>query len=301
MIYHHNSNIRRLRWVAIAWGVALVMTGCGLELNFGQKKEEKPSGPPPKSEEELAAEAAAEAALEAERARIKALAKARLAEAMATVPKFDRDAAVARLMLEQFEIDIESLPDPLPTPKELRAMLFKEINKQVDQAFSEKRKDEVQAEAISKYPFYKIGDVVQVETRRGGAKDRLEGVSDDRIKVGPHIILFSDLVDPDESAFKEEVIAKRRAHFVNVQYNWPRGKLIARLETELRTPIYNRNGYAQVKGQNGKLSWKRASHIVETVIVPQVDALEAEYMAEHEAAMKKKVRDEMAAEGILWK
>jgi hypothetical protein len=288
------------RWMYLLLLIFLgTAVGCGpIELDFGKQKEEE--GPPPPDPAEMAAKRKAQAELEARRAKLKEIATERLAAAKEKAPKFDPEPETARLLFEHFEIDVDTLPEPLLSRAAVDKKLRAQIIEDAEVEFSEERRATVIAEAEKKFPLFEIGQVVQVTTRRGGARDKLLYVGADSIKVGTHSILLRDIIEPDPKSFFKKDTDRRRRHYVNVQYNTPRGKFIGRRDSELRPQLYREHGFAPVVDNKGRERWLRVDEIIERLITPQLAELEEAFYAEQDAELQAQITQEMAAEGLTW-
>ncbi len=220
--------------------------------------------------------------------KLKATMQQRLQEGMAKIPKFNREEAIQKMVLEQFKVDINAVSRKLKTKAEVNNLIAKMALDEASLQYPESRRAEIIAQADKDFPLYKKGDKVDIKTIRSPISGVIEGIYPDKIKVDNLYILKDDIITPDPACFTEEKCVKRREHYVRVNFEIPKDDLVTKNKKELEKKVYKEQGFVMLGSE-----WVNLDALITAKIEPKVLEMEKAYYADHEEKLKLKISAEL--------
>ena len=179
--------------------------------------------------------------------------------------KFNLHQARRKLMMKKYKLDIDKVTTGANTIKQVKEILNEQALQDISKEFSSGRREEVFNEAQRKFPLYKKGDQVSVQTRLRSYSGMLHHISSQKIKVGSNYILLQDLLYPDPVCFNEATCQKRRDHFIRVNYDIPREDKIQQRMKELKKTTYRDYGFLLIDKK-----WVHYTKIIDDKIDPEI-------------------------------
>lgn len=281
--------VSRLAWrtLLLVFVVGLVAGGCG-KLKPGSNQPEGGAvvedGPPPV----YSAEAREEA-------------RKRFEAAIAKAEKFDRATATKRLLQERFAIDYDSLfPNGLEgitllSVREVKKRIEERLDEDADLRYPPHRKEQAEQQAVVEFPHYKVGDEVTIRAvGNRAASGRIGYVVKGRIQIDGSEFLIRDIDVPPQACFDKVKCLKYRDLFVRKHYDLPRHDLKQSLKPKITKEVYRASGYVNLDD-----AWRRIDEVIGTDIDPDLVQLEAEHFAQVEEEIKRRIEDELRAEGLI--
>ena len=187
---------------------------------------------------------------------VREIAKQRREQRLAEAPPFDRDAEIRRLLLEEYEVDLDArFPDGIDRQSlRDRAAIAADVQTRVladaDIRYPAEKREQLIKEAELKFPIRTIGEHVKVNLR-GGRK--VEGdilaIGPDHAKIGVHTILFADVLEPDPVSFDEERSEGRRVQYVKVNFDTDRELFIDEQTRKLLPATLKQHGFVPAAGK----------------------------------------------------
>ncbi len=225
---------------------------------------------------------------------LKNLARERYEREVAKIPKFDRHSAVKKILLEEYNINLDLVSIELRTKADVEDLIDQLAEEKASRKFTRTRKAKLIAQAEKEFPLYQPGDVITVKTLRGSVKGVLKGISEKKIKVERFPILKSDIVSPDPACFDKARCLKRREHFLRVNFDVPKDDYTAKIRKKLIRKTYKEQGFIVVNKK-----WVSANTIIRNEIDPVVDEIEEKYTTEFEKRIKRSVEKQLRLEGLI--
>ncbi|MDP7395606.1 MAG: hypothetical protein QF541_01980 [Lentisphaeria bacterium] len=230
-------------------------------------------------------------------AKVKVIAKERFAEARATVTPFDRHALTRVLLLKLTNYDLDQLPEKMLSSDNVKAVIEQRVNASCDLKYPPPLREELIAEAVTKFPFYAVGDPIEVVVgpQKRRYKGTFGGANKTKIKIDTSWIVIKDLLEPhSEISFDADKNKQYRAHHVKVNYELPRRDFLKRQISRITPGVFFEHGYLKVRGL-----FVAVPTIIENEVKPDVDVREALYYERIEAGIREEIERQMRDEGLL--
>ena len=230
-------------------------------------------------------------------AKVKIIAKERFAKARARVKPFDSRTPTRELLLKLTNYDLDQLPENMLSVDEVNAVVEQRANASCDLKYPPSLREGLIAEAVTKFPFYAVGDPIEVlvgpQKRR--YKGTFGGANQTKIKIDTSWIVIRDLLEPhSEVSFDADKNKQYRAHHVKINYQLPRRDLLETEIPRIKPGVFLEHGYLKARG-----SFVAVSTIIENEVKPDVDAKEAIYYERIEAELREEIERQMLDEGLF--
>lgn len=240
------------------------------------------------------APAPADEAASKEDEKLKEIAKQRFEIEMAREPRFDRQAALRKIVLEKHKIDINVLPADRLSNKDVEALIDAKALEKASEEYTAEERQDVVLQAEKEYPLFQKGDMVTVTTKvRGKVSGVVAAIYPTKVKIGHVLLLISDISTPDPACFNEEVCRKRREHFVRVNFDIGKDDYMRAARKRLTKKVYRQQGFLPVGND-----WVHVQDLIDAEIAPLVDEMATAHQAEREQRVRKRVEEQMRDEGL---
>ena len=230
-------------------------------------------------------------------AKVKVIAQERFAEARAKVEPFDSRAATRELLLKLTNYDLDQLPENMLSFDEVNAVIEQRANASCDLKYLPSLREDLIAEAVTKFPFYAVGDPIEVVV--GPQKRRYKGIfggaNRTKIKIDTIWVMIKDLLEPHSAiSFDADKNKQYRAHHVKVNYELPRRDFLKKEIPRITPGVFLEHGYLKVRGL-----FVAVPTIIENEIKPDVDVREAIYYERIEAELREEIERQMLDESLF--
>ncbi len=233
--------------------------------------------------------------------KVKELAKRRFEAALAKAKKFDRKAATRKLVLDKYNFDLDEIfegdydLEQIKSKKAMEALILTESRKITEKQYSKEARAKILAKAEKAHPYYQLGDIIEVTTRRKEViKGELQAIHDDVILIRGKRILTADMEAPNPVVFNKGVIMRRRRKYIETNFDRYKEPFFRKAQARLKPKLYHEHGWVKL----GK-DWVSLNTLISAEIIPEVDRAEKKYDQKLKKKLQMRIIRHLKKEGLM--